>query len=248
MSFKAEALKLPSMPKKRSRFPTSASKVSLERYWQERNVYDANQYEKIMSEMRHKVEKLKSLSDDRNKMLHESGYTNYCIQNAINKAKIARNQRKRTALMLKLEALVEKRYLGKRASSSQANQTKAVDRKKALPSNKIFDKIDQHIEKKKSLSKLAGSASNFDSGWNFSGVRRVYISYNHSCLCGGEFPTIPCNSHPHGMRIYFEFRETCSNPRSVRCPYYCGTRYSGSRTSRHVFEVGENDDIVKVDV
>jgi len=202
MSLRAE------VQKKRSRFSTesirecaralghkittSAPTVSLERYWQERNVYDLNQYEIIVSEMRRMMKKLKQLSDDRNQMLLKSRYINCCIQNAINNAKIARNQRKRTGLMLKLEALFEKRYLGKRASPSQTNQTKAEDRKKTLSSNKIFDKIEQHIEKKKSLSQLAGCASNFDSGWNFSGIRRVYISYNHSCLCGGEFPTIPC--------------------------------------------------------
>jgi len=81
--------------------------VSLDWEHQDETVYDLIEYDEAVSDTRRKMPELKMPSKLRDQILRESGYTKQDIQKATKASNIARQQRKRTVEMLKLQPLHE---------------------------------------------------------------------------------------------------------------------------------------------
>lgn len=81
--------------------------ISLAWTYQDERVFPLEEYEKLMVDNRRTQSELKMPSAFRDQILKESGYSRHDIQEAIKKSNIARNQRKRTVEMLKMQPLHE---------------------------------------------------------------------------------------------------------------------------------------------
>mmetsp|Transcript_9021 Transcript_9021/g.21959 ORF Transcript_9021/g.21959 Transcript_9021/m.21959 type:complete len:269 (+) Transcript_9021:154-960(+) len=110
--------------------------ISLSWKHQDEVVYDIEDYEEAVQHTRRTQAELKMPSSHRNSLLREIGYSARDIQEAVKKSNIARNQRKRTVEMLKMqrvhEAFEKVGRVGRKLSLSKKKDqhTKMSGRKK----------------------------------------------------------------------------------------------------------------------
>mmetsp|Transcript_1846 Transcript_1846/g.3962 ORF Transcript_1846/g.3962 Transcript_1846/m.3962 type:complete len:253 (+) Transcript_1846:170-928(+) len=81
--------------------------ISISWTHQEETIYDLEDYEEACRYTRRTQSELKMPSKHRDKILKENGFSKQEIQNAVKQSNIARNQRKRTVEMLKMQPLHE---------------------------------------------------------------------------------------------------------------------------------------------
>lgn len=81
--------------------------ISLDWKFQDESVFELEEYEEACQDTRRTQAELKMPSKYRDKLLRASGFSAKEIQEAVRKSNIARNQRKRTVEMLKMQPVYE---------------------------------------------------------------------------------------------------------------------------------------------